>query len=206
MIMNDNQIRQSFHNNILNNYHNCSNTLVIDELGIKHGKCRADIAVINDHFIGFELRSNKDTLNRLPNQIITYNTIFDYITIIIEKCHQKVIKSMIPNWWGIIICRENNDQIIFNKVRRPKINNYIDSLSIAELLWKNEAIEILLKKGLSNNISRKPRRILYQYIQNHFNIVELKHIVKNRLQSRTAWRGQISPFLNDDLHLSSTML
>lgn len=46
--MNDSQVRANFHSQKLQKYHNSSNILVIDELGIKHGKNLAYIAVINE--------------------------------------------------------------------------------------------------------------------------------------------------------------
>ncbi len=51
--MNDVEIRQNFHRKILRRQHAQKNTLVIDELGLNHGRCRADIAVVNGHFWGF---------------------------------------------------------------------------------------------------------------------------------------------------------
>jgi len=42
--MNDHDIRVNIHKKILMRHHKNNNTLVIDELGLKNGDCRADIA------------------------------------------------------------------------------------------------------------------------------------------------------------------
>ena len=46
-IHNKHEIRSNSNIQNLQKYHNSSNAFIIDELGIKHGKSRADIAVIN---------------------------------------------------------------------------------------------------------------------------------------------------------------
>jgi hypothetical protein len=42
--------------------------LVLDELGIDHGRQRADIAVINGRMTGYEIKSDRDTLAPLSNR------------------------------------------------------------------------------------------------------------------------------------------
>lgn len=48
----------------------------VDELGINHGDVRADIAVVNGVFHGYEIKSDLDTLNRLPRQAEAYSEVF----------------------------------------------------------------------------------------------------------------------------------
>ena len=62
--MKDIDIRINTHKKILLNHHKNDNTLVIDELGLKHGNCRADIAVINGGRI--EQQGNKNDVFRKP--------------------------------------------------------------------------------------------------------------------------------------------
>ena len=99
--MNDPLIRKAFHYTFLEKEHRSPNTLVIDELGLEHGKCRADIAVINKQISGYEIKSGKDTLTRLKKQIEIYNAIFDYSSIVLEKRHLKEALDLAPKWWGL---------------------------------------------------------------------------------------------------------
>ena len=43
-------------------------TRIVEEMGIWAGSVRIDIAVINGELSGFELKSDSDTLQRLPLQ------------------------------------------------------------------------------------------------------------------------------------------
>ena len=58
--MNDERIRAAFHRKVLRRHHANANTLVIDELGLKHGKRRAVIAFINGHINGYEIKCDYD--------------------------------------------------------------------------------------------------------------------------------------------------
>jgi len=63
--MNDALIRKRFHEQELMPYHTAPNALVIDELGLHHGSCRADIAIVNGRMIGYEIKGETDSLKRL---------------------------------------------------------------------------------------------------------------------------------------------
>ena len=104
--MNDEQIRRQFHRKRLRRHHDDSETVVVDELGLKHGRCRADIAVINGHFIGYEIKSDNDSLRRLPEQIDVYSAVFDRASVIVGEKHACAVKSLIPGWWGLILASQ----------------------------------------------------------------------------------------------------
>ncbi|MFX4263573.1 sce7726 family protein [Pelotomaculum propionicicum] len=80
-----------------------THTIIVDELPICWGDTRIDIAIVNCSLIGYEIKSDRDTLDRLPRQAELYNKIFDSITLV---CSQRLIakaKDKIPEWWGIQI-------------------------------------------------------------------------------------------------------
>jgi hypothetical protein len=58
---------------------------IIEELGVVHGKSRIDIAVINGLMHGYEIKSDKDTLQRLPEQMNMYNSVFNKVTLVVGK-------------------------------------------------------------------------------------------------------------------------
>ena len=178
--MNDAEIRQSFHKKRLRRQHAQKNTLVIDELGLNHGRCRADIAVVNGHFVGYEIKSNNDSLRRLEEQIKSYNAVFDRISIVIGDRYINSIQNYIPKWWGIIVSvRGSKGAVNFRPIRKAQENKSVEPVSIAKLLWRDEAIEILRRSGIPNKILRQPRLILYEYIADTLSICELRKNVRN---------------------------
>jgi len=163
--MNDYDIRINAHNKILKIHHKNSNTLIVDELGLKHGNCRADIAVINGKLHGFEIKSDKDTLSRLNNQIRIYDSIFDYSAIITGEKHYSKLVNYLPEHWGIVLCAKGNrGGIKFSTERKPKINTGSDPYSIAQLLWRNEAIDILKLEGMPNKEINQPTEEVYEVL------------------------------------------
>jgi hypothetical protein len=187
--MNDPIIRENFHRKILRKHHVDESTLVIDELGLNHGENRADITVINGLMIGYEIKSDNDSLYRLEEQIKSYNAIFDKAYIIIGPRHCKNIHKYLPRWWGIIIANKGkNSTIKFKVIRKSYRNNNIHPISIARLLWRDEVKELLKEKHISNKILRQPRAFLYETLVDSVNIDELRKSVRQTLKMRRNWR------------------
>jgi len=187
--MNDLEIRKNFHRKKLQRHHANKNTLVIDELGLNHGKNRADIAVINGNLVGYEIKSNNDSLLRLKQQVQAYNSIFNKNYIIVGSRYQKIIHRYIPDWWGIIISEKSKRHAInFYLIRKAYKNKYIKPISIARLLWRSEAIEILEQNKAPSKLLKKPRESLYESIIEIYNINTLLKTTIGYLKKRNNWR------------------
>ncbi len=187
--MNDVEIRQNFHRKILRRQHAHKDTLVIDELGLNHGKCRADIAVVNGRFVGYEIKSNNDSLRRLEEQVKSYSAVFDRVSIIAGNRYINCIQDYIPEWWGVIVSAKGpRGAVNFDLIRKAQTNKNIDPISIAKLLWRNEAEEILMQKKMPSKILRQPRAILYECLVDVLNTCELRKIVRKYLKNRRNWR------------------
>ena len=200
--MNDPQIRQNFHKKKLKRHHADEETLVIDELGLNHGACRADIAVINGHLEGYEIKSDRDTLGRLERQIESYNAVFDRASIVVGERHVNSMEKFLPEWWGIVLSTKGSRGAVrFKTLRRAKPNGEVDLLAVARLLWRSEAADVLSKKDLPPKVLRSCRAVLYQYLVDLLSPRELKRTVRQCLKTRENWRCPEPPSLCDDLCL-----
>jgi len=204
--MNDLEIRQNFHRKKLRRQHAQKDTLVLDELGLNHGKCRADIAVINGHLIGYEIKSNNDSLRRLKEQVKSYNAVFDKISIVIGERHINSIQNHIPRWWGVIASvKGSRGTVYFDTIRNAQRNKDVDPISIAQLLWRNEVIEILQNNKVPKRILRQPRAILYEYLVDKLNVCELRKFVRECFKRRKNWRCPELPSQYDGLYQPAAM-
>ncbi len=193
--MNDPQIRDAFHRTFLREHHNEPTTLVIDELGLEHGKCRADIAVINGYLDGYEIKSDLDSLHRLDSQVSKYNAVFDHSWIILTSRHLEEAISIVPEWWGIILVREvANNTLDFQTIRYPSKNANVNDYSVAQLLWREEAKEILMNLGMQGANLKAKRSILYGYMVEMLESQDLRFIVREYLKKRQTWRIHGTPF------------
>ena len=165
------------------------NTLVIEELGLCEGMARVDIAVINGHIEGYEIKSERDTLYRLPSQLEIYGKTLDRVTIVAGAQHMSKIAGLVPQWWGIeeVSCKEG--EISFNVIRCPSLNPSIDPHSVVQLLWRDEAIEVLKDLGLSKGMLTKPRTAIWSKLADSLPVEELCAIIRTRLSLRENWRS-----------------
>jgi hypothetical protein len=193
----DRDVRQALHRKVLKEHHGDPSTLVLDELGLRHGVCRVDIAVVNGHLHGYEIKSDADTLDRLPAQVAIYSAVLDRVTLVVGEKHTEKAKTVIPDWWGIKVATAGpRGAIDFVQDRPVKTNTAIDPVALAELLWRPEAIEILRGLGTPEVTLRKPRAILYRYLAEVIELDELRSLIRQRLKARERWRGHRSTSSN----------
>lgn len=188
--MHDLEVREALHRKILAKYHRNPDTLVLDELGLLHGATRIDIAVINSLIHGYEIKSDFDTLTRLPEQARIYNATLDKITLVVGERHLAQIDNHIPDWWGVMIAREKSfSSVKFQLLRKPTLNKNIDPLSVARLLWRDEAFCLLDELGISNGLKSKPRDLLYANLVKKLTVSQLRRYVRSYLKRRSSWRA-----------------
>lgn len=163
-------------------------TLIIDEVGLCKGAVRVDIAVVNGTFNGYEIKSERDTLERLPLQEEVYSKTFDTVTIVTSGRHVNKITDRIPCWWGITEALMRRGEVCFQIIRKPEPNPNIAPLSLVQLLWRDEALTVLKERGLAEGMLSKPRRDLWQKIIDNLSVEELRKVVRERLKARENWR------------------
>jgi hypothetical protein len=188
---NDAIIREVLVEQLKNEYAKNPEYRVISELGLWHGASRIDVAVVNGILHGFEIKSDRDTLNRLPEQREVYNSIFDKVTLVVGAKHFVDAFKIVPEWWGIETAHLNDEgSVFFNTIREPRENLKQDDISIARLLWRSEALELLESIGRADGVRSKPRDVIYTRIAESIEIDVLKKYVRNVLQgSRQGWRS-----------------
>src|SRR5215212_6095693 len=98
--MKDFDIRIALKRTLLSRYAKNPSARIFDELGLRHGAARVDIAVISGLIHGFELKSDYDTLQRLPSQVKIYNSVLDRITLVVGQRYIDKATALIPEWWG----------------------------------------------------------------------------------------------------------
>ncbi|MEI6524187.1 MAG: sce7726 family protein [Bacteroidota bacterium] len=187
--MNDPQIRLAFHNKILRKAHLNSDTFILDEFSLRNGEIRADIAVLNGKLIGYEIKTEKDTLQRLESQMIAYSEVFDQAYIISSENHLPKALEIIPKWWGIYLIKQTkNGKFLFLKYRTGLKNIGKDGLGISQLLWKDEVISILESQFQIKIKSKQTKCQLYAILTEVCDTQTLSNIALDYLKKRNCWR------------------
>lgn len=185
----DSDIRTVLKSKILKRHQNDPNSVIIDELGLNHGTSRIDIALVNGLIHGYEIKSDSDSLDRLPSQINSYCNVLDRVTLVVGyKLAGQAIK-MIPEWWGVKLAEQlPNCGIKISEARVPKNNPQLDKLSVARLLWRNEALDLLREIDTVNGFQSKPKKIIYDRIVDIASIETISAKVRYQLKNRKDWR------------------
>lgn len=162
-------------------------TLLVDELGLC-GAARVDVAVVNGSLTGYELKSARDKLDRLPNQVATYGRVVDYACLVVASTHLDRARVMLPAWWGILVAREATGGVVLTHQRKARGNPAVDAGSLAQLLWREEALAILTRRSLDAGVRGKPRHVLWERLAAELKLDELRDEVRATLRARRGWR------------------
>ena len=63
-----------------------------------------------------------------------------------------------------------------------------DPVAVAELLWREEALELLQQFGAAKGFTSKPRAALYVRLAEVARPEEIRSRVRDRLRGRPGWR------------------
>lgn len=166
-----------------------NDTRIVEEMGIWSGSARIDLAVINGRLIGYELKSDSDTLDRLPAQAELYSRVFDEVCLVVGKRHARHARQIVPSWWGMIIAEGGTGGVELRRTRKGRTNPKPDTLLVARLLWRDEALEALESRGLAKGLRSKPAPELHQKLST-LPYQELSDLVRTALKRRVGWLRQ----------------
>jgi len=186
--MQDSDIRKLLHPYLKKENKKYKDTIIVDEFDLCSGLSRIDIAVVNGVIHGYEIKSEEDTLKRLPNQINYYNKSLEKISIATNKFHLKQIRESVPKWWGLIVIKNDSKKNVVTELRKAKNNPLLDGNSMLHILWKDELISIIDKYEIEVGVHSNKRK-LRESISNSLGISILSHEVRSALKSRQNWRS-----------------
>ncbi|MCE2520590.1 MAG: sce7726 family protein [Alphaproteobacteria bacterium] len=190
------RIRSALHDKYLRRLSSRGGTLVLDELGLVHARSRIDIAVINRHVHGYEIKSAHDSLRRLPCQLEVYRQSLQTLTLVVDATHFPAVSNSVPYWCGIIrVTCGPRGAIRFHRVQRTRLNPELDPLMLAHLLWRREVQAALAQRGTSARDLRASRIDLYRMLLEKVSVDELTALIRRSMSQRSAWRGRPQPSL-----------
>jgi hypothetical protein len=193
----DRDIRLALIDKLRKLYAHDPHTLILQEFGLFEHRVRIDVAVVNGFMFGFEIKSDADTLERLPFQKEIYNKIFDNVVIVVGESQFSKIEAVVPAWWGIWVARNNANKVGLRIAREPSDNENVDPKALVRCLWKREALEIIKEKQLyEKKLNKAKRSVLWDILADSIPIDE--RLVCSYLKRRDDWRIVLPQRLNGD--------
>jgi hypothetical protein len=166
------------------------NTRIVEEMGIWSGSVRIDLAVINGELSGYELKSDRDTLERLPTQAQLYSRVFDRVCLVVGSKHAKKARRIVPRWWGVIVATDSKNGVSLELARESDTNRTPDPILIARLLWREEALAILDDRNLATGWRSKSAALIHERLSSVLPLAVLSDCVRTALKKRDGWLGQ----------------
>jgi hypothetical protein len=183
----DPEIRAELHRRLRARVGDGPEVRIVDEMGVLRGECRIDVAVINGRLEGFEIKSAGDSLVRLARQAEAYGRVFDRLTIVCAERHVESALALLPTWWGVEVAQSRGDRVRIVRHRAARANPGVDPRSVAELLWRSEALKALEGLKASRGLRSKPRRALWAALADAAEARELRALVREALRARRSW-------------------
>src|SRR6202035_882217 len=142
---------------------------------------------------GYELKSNIDTLERLPRQVEIYGKVFDRMTLIVGDRHTDEAIEVVPRWWGCMVATmHDDDSVTLRWKRKARSNPALDPIILVQMLWKEEAIAILEKYGLANGWRSKRASEIGNRLLSEIPLRKLSGDIRSALKARPKL-GQLVP-------------
>jgi hypothetical protein len=186
--MRDADVRTALLRELNEAYHADVSTRIFEELGLCEHSARIDVAVVNGTLSGYEIKSARDTLERLPSQSAIYSKVFDTVSIVADKSHLEKIEAIVPRWWGLSAAVMFGDAVTISAVRHPADNPNVDAFAVVQLLWRDETLLELEKRGLAGGIRSRPRETLWSQLASNVPLPELRLVVRETIKTRKNWR------------------
>lgn len=164
-------------------------TVVVEELGLCQGQVRVDMAVVNGVLHGYEIKSDCDTLRRLPNQVVAYGKVLDRATLVVGARHLDEALGQVPTWWGVMKAEATAKGLRLKEVRPGRKNPSRDPRMLAELLWRDEALALLEERGAVRGLMTKPRQLAWDRVAEVYDVNEIGDAVRARLKARAMQIG-----------------
>ena len=157
--------------------------LLIEELGV--GAARVDLALATDRLLGFEIKSDFDTLDRLARQMHAYHCVFDALTIVTTQAYAAQVEALLPAWWGIWLAEPAVDgtvNVMEHRAAAP--HGRQDAGSLAAMLWRDDAYAFVIDTLGPVVRARATRGDLQEVIAGQIPLDQIRERVLGSLRAR----------------------
>lgn len=98
-------------------------SIISNELPLKRGGARADLAILTDKFIGIEIKSNRDSLRRLNGQLNVFKNVFDEVLLVVGDRHLKNVSAESSQNIELWVAQGNKLTLAKRANKQPKQSN-----------------------------------------------------------------------------------
>ena len=154
-------------------HHNDSDLVLGNEVLYSTRQRRADLLMIKNQLLyAFEIKSEKDKVDRLDEQLEDYLSTFDFVYLVSTQKIKRNLKQALPKNAGFISIDHNNI-CVQKKAKRIKRHN---KRNLAEFLDRSTILKLLPSKNIARTSIFDLRDMLCQYVSG--DIIHTKSVEK----------------------------
>ncbi|CAM9398562.1 MULTISPECIES: sce7726 family protein [Acinetobacter] len=165
------------------------NDILINELGFWNKdpnstvdcSFRADLALANGRLVGFEIKSEKDTLKRWLSQMIAYSNVFDEIWLCSHGKHLHHALEVTDKHIGMLVVDDSGSIAVVRYASQNKKLNFYD---LSGLLWKDELLGFASQNNILEIKSRMTKNEIRDILSERSSLKDLKPYVLQKLKER----------------------
>jgi hypothetical protein len=162
----------------------------ISEMFVDGFSRRADLIMANGKLAVFEIKSERDTLERLEGQLASYEKFFEQVTIVCAEKHRANVQELVSEKIGIWSVKSDGHLSVVRAAKAsklPSLNHWLSFLPVDELkaLLKQQSIKATgSREALLSGASGLSLRVARSYVLDY-----LKRRDK-RIEERRAQQSQ----------------
>ncbi|WP_293553651.1 sce7726 family protein [Parvibaculum sp.] len=184
-MLRDVDIRRPLHGWLENRYRRHCHTKILSEMNIPRPSARIDIAVVNGELAGYEIKSDADSLARLPIQMRAFNRVFDKVFLVTTERHLSAAIALVPEFWGLATSSQYGNDVRIRTRRQASKNLKIDLEAQLHLLNLIEIITILKDANVVARASKLRRNEAIRLLTDNIAERNLRGYILDALKSRT---------------------
>ena len=153
---------------------------------VQVGDSKADLVLINGETVAYEIKTELDSLDRLPSQLISYQSAFDRVYVVSHERYLERLKGRLPNTVGLLCLA--GDATISSVREADKDPERLDAGIMFDILRRNEYTAII--KKFYGQVPVVPNTLLYRECRTRFLALptkdvcgEVAAVLKGRAQS-----------------------
>ncbi len=120
-----------------------TDAVLVNELGVLKGAYRVDVAQLGEWLTGYEIKSDVDSLSRLPAQVKAYDRVFNENVLVVGNVLHKKALTLVPPHWGVILAIQTSGVVDLRWDRVPSSCPNTGRGDQFKLLWRDELIDVI---------------------------------------------------------------
>lgn len=154
-------------------------------------KTRVDILRLENRFHAYEVKSQRDRIDRLHYQLPALKEFFEYVSLIVPYDSKRRVIEMVGREVGIFTFTFHRNQMIFEIQREPEMNDGFNEYSQLKLLRICELRDICIKTCRTEP-KQKTRKEMIKIIVGNFEHDQINEIFKSKIRNREKTQTRMS--------------